>query len=108
MGCIKSRQGLNRCDIEFLMAHTCYDEKTIKQWYKNFKKDCPDGQLTKVKFLQMYKVFFPSGNAEHFCEHIFRTFDTNQNGYIDFKEFLLALDVTSAGTAKQKLEWAFR
>ena len=108
MGCIKSRQGLNRCDIEFLMAHTCYDEKTIKQWYKNFKKDCPDGQLTKVKFLQMYKVFFPSGNAEHFCEHIFRTFDTDGNGYLDFKEFLINLYYTTAGTAEQKLEWAFK
>ena len=41
-------QGLNHDDMEFLKSHTCYDEKTIKQWYKGFRKDCPDGQLTKV------------------------------------------------------------
>ena len=56
----------------------------------------------------MYKLFFPSGNAEQFCDHVFRTFDTDKNGFIDFKEFLLAIDVTSAGTPEEKLKWAFR
>ena len=108
MGCIKSKQGLSGEDLEFLKAHTRYDENTIKEWYKGFKQDCPNGRLTPVKFVDMYKMFFPSGNAEQFCDHVFRTFDTDKNGFIDFKEFLLAIDVTSAGTAEEKLKWAFR
>ena len=48
------------------------------------------------------------GNAEDFCSHVFRTFDSDDNGFIDFKEFLLAIDVTSAGSPEQKLNWAFR
>ena len=40
--------------------------------------------------------------------YIYRTFDTDGNGYIDFKEFLLAIDITSSGTAEEKLGWAFR
>ena len=39
---------------------------------------------------------------------MFRTFDTDRNGFIDFKEFLLSIDVTSSGTPDEKLEWAFR
>ena len=108
MGCIKSKQGLTQEDLEFLKAHTRYDENTIKEWYKGFKQDCPNGRLTPVKFVDMYKMFFPSGNAEQFCDHVFRTFDTDKNGYIDFKEFLIAIDVTSNGTAEEKLKWAFR
>ena len=108
MGCIKSKQGLSQEDLEFLKTHTRYDENTIKEWYKGFKQDCPNGRLTPPKFVDMYKLFFPSGNAEQFCDHVFRTFDTDKNGFIDFREFLLAIDVTSAGTPEEKLKWAFR
>uniref|UniRef100_T1GYD0 EF-hand domain-containing protein n=1 Tax=Megaselia scalaris TaxID=36166 RepID=T1GYD0_MEGSC len=38
----------------------------------------------------MYKMFFPSGNAEEFCDHVFRTFDMDKNGYIDFKFSLVS------------------
>ena len=38
----------------------------------------------------------------------FRTFDTDKNGFIDFKEFLLAVDVTSGTSPEKKLSWAFR
>ena len=108
MGCIKSKQGLTQEDLEFLKAHTRYDENTIKEWYKGFMKECPNGRLTRVKFVDMYKMFHPSKNGEKFCHHVFRTFDTDRNGYIDFKEFLIAIDVTSSGTAEEKLKWAFR
>ena len=53
-------------------------------------------------------MFDDLGNAEEFCSHVFRTFDSDNNGFIDFKEFLLAIDVTSAGSPEQKLNWAFR
>ena len=71
------------------------------------QRDCPNGQLTRQKFLKVYSSFFPEGNADQFCEHVFRTFDSDNSGKIDFKEFLLAINITSAGKPEQKLEWAF-
>ena len=108
MGCIRSKLVLTEEDLDFLKAHTHYDEETIKEWHKGFKQDCPNGNLTAVKFVEIYQMFFPSGNAGQFCDHVFRSFDTDESGTIDFKEFLMAIDVTTAGTAEEKLKWTFR
>ena len=79
-----------------------------REWYAGFLQDCPSGKLTPQTFIDMYKMFFPSGDAEKFCQNVFRTFDADKSGTIDFKEFLMAIDVTSAGTPREKLLWAFR
>ena len=109
MGSSKSKQSLSAEDLAFLRTHTKFDEKTIKGWFKGFKQDCPDGKLTPTQFIDNYKKLFPKGtNADDFCSHIFRTFDKDKNGFVDFKEFLLTINVTSTGTADEKLKWAFK
>ena len=91
MGSNKSKQELQE-DLKFLNRHTRYSEKAIKNWYKTVNQVCPDGYITPVKFLELYNTF-PYGNAEQFSELVFGTFDTKRDGYIDFMEFLLAIDV---------------
>merc|ERR1711970_344962 len=107
MGAKATKDRLSRDDLEFLKRNTHYDEDTITEWYKGFKQDCPDGKLDPDAFMKIYCKCFPDGNAKDFCDHVFRTFDSDKNGYIDFKEFLLAIDVTSAGSPEEKLDWAF-
>ena len=111
MGCVECKQNsrsLSRENLELLKSYTRYDEATIEEFHESFMKDCPTGQLTRDKFVDLYKMLICRGNAEKYCEHVFRTFDTDQNGVIDFEEFLLSMYVTSAGTAEEKLTWAFR
>ena len=60
-------------------------------------------------FIDIYMSYFPSeGNPEDFLAHVFRTFDSDNSGTIDFKEFLMIIDVTTEGTDEEKWQWAFR
>ncbi|XP_014678491.1 PREDICTED: neuronal calcium sensor 2-like isoform X2 [Priapulus caudatus] len=95
-------------ELVFLKNNTSFTEEQIREWHRGFHQDCPSGQLSRKKFIEVYKQFFPTGKAETFCDHVFRTFDQDNSGYIDFKEFLLAINVTSSGTPEQKLNWAFK
>ena len=59
-------------------------------------------------FSGLFSKIFPTGNAESFCNHIFRLFDSDGNNFLDFKEFLMALDIAQCTDERQKLEWSFR
>jgi len=93
--------------LALLKINTKYTEKEIQQWHAGFIRDCPTGRLNKKKFVQVYKEFYPNGKPDNYCKYAFATFDTNNDGSIDFEEFLLALSATSQGNLDDRLAFAF-
>ncbi|XP_070968472.1 visinin-like [Oncorhynchus clarkii lewisi] len=93
--------------LEDLKLSTKFTETEITQWYESFQKSCPSGRITPKEFEVIYSRFFPESNAQTYAQHVFRSFDTNDDGTLDFKEYIIALHLTSTGKTTRKLEWAF-
>ncbi|CAF3771579.1 unnamed protein product [Rotaria magnacalcarata] len=94
-------------DINRLTKNTSYSREQIQEWHQGFLHDCPYGKVDKKKFIDVYKKFYPEGKAENFCTQVFKAFDSDDNGFIDFVEFIVAVNITSHGDAKDKLQLAF-
>ena len=71
-------------------------------------RDCPNGELGLSQFVDLCCDVFPwNEKFQNFSQHIFRTFDTNRDDFLDFKEFFLGLHITSSGTKQEKFAWLF-
>ncbi|XP_046893712.1 recoverin-like [Hypomesus transpacificus] len=93
--------------LEDLKSNTKYTEAELCTWYQTFLKECPGGKISKEQFEGIYASFFPGADPSDYARHVFRSFDTNSDGTLDFKEYIVALHLTSGGKTTQKLEWAF-
>lgn len=53
--------------------------------FRNFYYDCPEGKLYKENVQKMYEKILPSdSSAKMFADTIFRIFDSDCDGYINF------------------------
>jgi len=98
---------LSREVLDELKASTRYSEAELCRWYEGFQRQCPDGRITRADFEKIYGTFFPNSEARGYARHVFRSFDTNDDGTLDFREYIIALHLTSSGKTHLKLEWAF-
>uniref|UniRef100_A0A803K5A3 Recoverin, gene 2 n=1 Tax=Xenopus tropicalis TaxID=8364 RepID=A0A803K5A3_XENTR len=106
MGNTKSG-ALSKEVLEDLKANTRYSDDELCKWYESFSKQSPNGKITRTEFEKIYANFFPNSDPKSYARHVFRSFDTNEDGTLDFREYIIALHLTSSGKTSLKLEWAF-
>ncbi|CAG0882369.1 unnamed protein product [Cyprideis torosa] len=109
MGCFWAKHvHLGPDDIQYLMERTRYDESEIREFFRGFAQDCPNGKLTPAKFVDFYRTIFHTGDPEKFCEHAFRAFDRRWAGFLNFRDFVIMWNTITAPDPKDKLQWLFR
>ncbi|CAD5122264.1 DgyrCDS10709 [Dimorphilus gyrociliatus] len=93
-----------------LEESTAFNADEIREYYRNFLKECPEGRMSmsRDQFKKIYSKLFPTGDANQFAQHVFRTYDRDGNGRIDFREFLNSLHIQKRGTLEEKLTWLFK
>ncbi|KAM4797244.1 guanylyl cyclase-activating protein 3 [Rhinophrynus dorsalis] len=80
----------------------------IHHWYRKFMKECPSGQLSLHEFKGLLGLQGMNLEANQYIDQVFSTFDMNKDGFIDFLEFIAAINLVLRGKIDQKLKWYFK
>ncbi|KAG7219516.1 hypothetical protein INR49_019025 [Caranx melampygus] len=83
--------------------------KHIQELYRKFTSECPSGNLHLHEFKKIFGITSNSTEEETaYMENVFRSFDTNQDGKIDFMEYVAAVHLVLRGKLEDKLKWSFK
>ena len=108
MGCVNGKNRLQDSDIQFLIKNTDLKEDKIKEHYETFTAKHPEGKLDHKSFIEMMNLCFPEADADNLERHIFRMYDSNLDGIIDFREFMLVVYIMSKGSPEENLKQIFK
>ena len=85
---------------------TGLSEKQVKDQFEQFLNICPDGAMTKMKFIELSREAL-GDQADFLSDSLFRVFDEDNSGTMDFAEYMLAINATSLDSPEDKLKWMF-
>ncbi|XP_042298911.1 guanylyl cyclase-activating protein 3-like [Sceloporus undulatus] len=83
-------------------------DQDTHQLYTKFMKECPSGQLSLHEFKTLLGLRDLNSEADQYVNQVFNTFDLNKDGFIDFLEFIAAINLVLRGKIDQKLKWYFK
>lgn len=89
-------------------ADVDFTDEEIRDWFKTFKQYCKKGRdsIEQWEFVRMYNSLF-KGDGSKFASNVFRTFDANNDGVVDFEEYIVGLCVSGSSSFRTKMRWAF-
>jgi len=108
MGSENGKPVLTQDQIDYLVESTEFDASGVREFFESFLEDHPDGKVTKEGFRKMISEAHPEEHLDKIERYFFRVYDTNNDGHIDFVEFLMAMYILSNGTPTERLERIFR
>lgn len=91
-----------------LMQRHKIDKRELETLRKLFRERCGGKHkaLTKTKFREVYNELFP-GKSTQYADEMFRLFDMDGNGEVDFVEFVRNICMCDSDDIEEKIEVAF-
>ena len=84
------------------------EKEEVKKAFDNFIAEHPNGKMKPAAFRKMMSQAMPKKDASKMEKHVFRVYDTNNDGYIDFVEFMVIFYIMSDGSPEEVLGKIFR
>ena len=108
MGSNNGKPVLREEDIAALSKSSSLDADEVKETFESFIAEHPNGKLKPKDFHEMMAKAVPKKDAAKMEKHVFRMYDSDKDGFIDFTEFMLVFHIMSDGTVEEVLTKIFR
>ena len=95
-------------DLKLLKDTTEMEESEIVEKHDSFLEKHPVGNISKKSFDQLLSECLTKSSRKKLRGHLWRIYDLNMDGVVDFKEFMVVLQVMSDGSAEENLKQIFR
>ena len=92
--------------MKSVQKKTGLSEEEVKHQLQEFMKTCPSGVMTKKKFVDLSREAL-GNDANFLADSLFRVFDEDGSGTMDFTEYMLAINATNLDSPEDKLKWMF-
>ena len=79
-----------------------------KQVFEDFIAKHPDGKMRQTDFRNMVNNLFPGKISKNLEKQVFKMYDTSNDGFIDFPEFLVVYAIMKDGKPEDKLRSVFK
>eukprot|EP00092_Neocalanus_flemingeri_P038041 GFUD01041410.1.p1 GENE.GFUD01041410.1~~GFUD01041410.1.p1 ORF type:complete len:195 (+),score=70.16 GFUD01041410.1:44-628(+) len=108
MGSKNGKPVLREEDITALSKSSGLEEAQVKEAFDPFVAEHPNGKMKPKDFREMMAKAVPRKDASKMEKHVFRIYDANNDGVIDFTEFMLIFFIMSEGAPEEVLTKIFR
>ncbi|CAF1235802.1 unnamed protein product [Adineta steineri] len=110
MGTHFSSATLDDATVDLIKRKTKMKTSEITDWFSELKSRCPNGKMTKKDMLKCYRDLSTCDmdKVEHVVNAIYKAFDIDNDGKVDFKEFVIGFLLTTKGTMEEKLDYTFQ
>ena len=108
MGSHNGKPVLREEDIAALSESSGMEGGKIVEMFDTFIAESPKGRMKPKEFREFMSKALPEKDSNKMEKHVFRIYDANNDGFIDFVEFMIIFHIMSLGTPKEILIKCFR
>merc|ERR1711872_896294 len=98
MGAKNGRHTLSEDDLSALSKSSGLQEVEIIQMFQDFLQKNPQGRLEQRDFRELMSQSLPKKDISKMEKHVFRIYDADNDGFINFEEFLCVFHIMSDGS----------
>ena len=108
MGSHAGKEVLSQENITALSQSSGLEENDIIAMYEDFLAKNPKGRMGPEAFRKLMSQSLPKKDISKMEKHVFRIYDCDNDGFINFEEFLSVFHIMSDGSNEEVLRRVFR